>query len=322
MLLNRALRMLTLFVLAVFAVPACGLNIAWAQSGALAYGTDAVSAPPTVTLPTGNNYYYWNGNSTTHGTQVNDYWLNKVGGELSAAIQGCGLTISMATLNQLSTCLQGQHGRMLDVQVFTASGTYTPASGTTRAEVEVLGGGGGGGGASATSSSQLSVGAGGGAGSYAKVIVASPGSVTVTIGAGGAGGSAGASGSGGSITSFGGLVSCPGGGGGGSGTVATGASGQIGIGASGAGCAVAGPSAEITSWGAPGENGFYFGNNVSSGSGAPSVMGGGSGNTNMGNGGTTGSPGAGGSGAGCPASCAGHTGGAGTQGIVIIHEYS
>ncbi len=79
------------------------------QTGALSFGTDAVSSPPAVNLPSSNNYWYWNGNGTTvKGTKVSDYWLNKVGGELDAIIAGCGTTISMTVRNQAWACIQAQ----------------------------------------------------------------------------------------------------------------------------------------------------------------------------------------------------------------------
>jgi hypothetical protein len=76
-------------------------------SGAMIYGTDAVSTAPDVDLPTGNDYWFTDGNgSSVPGTQVPDYWVNKVGGEIGAAIVGLGATLSMTNRGQLLALLQ------------------------------------------------------------------------------------------------------------------------------------------------------------------------------------------------------------------------
>lgn len=78
-------------------------------------------------------------------------------------------------------------GRLLNVKVFTSSGTYTPTAGTKSIVVECQGGGGGGGGAVITgAASALSAGSGGAAGSYAKGRFMNIGSsYPVIVGAGG-----------------------------------------------------------------------------------------------------------------------------------------
>ncbi|MFG1417158.1 hypothetical protein V5F38_05010 [Xanthobacter sp. V0B-10] len=101
-------------------------------------------------------------------------------------------------------------GSLLTVRMITASGTYTPTVGTRWIMVEVIGGGGAGAGIPTMGAGQYGCGAGGSSGTYAKAIYTSGfGSVAVTIGFGG-GGSTGPGGSGGT-TSFGSLLSCPGG---------------------------------------------------------------------------------------------------------------
>lgn len=110
--------------------------------------------------------------------------------------------------------LQGlQFGRLLAVRVITTTQTYTPTTGTKSVLVECVGGGGGGVGVPSVSSGFTSGGSGGGGGSYAKSYYTSGFSgVTVTVGAGGAGGpSTGGRGADGGTTSFGSLISCPGG---------------------------------------------------------------------------------------------------------------
>ncbi|MFZ5201563.1 hypothetical protein ACOY53_21765 [Enterobacter kobei] len=99
-------------------------------------------------------------------------------------------------------------GRLINVRVFTSSGTYTPSDGTKSIIVEVQGGGGGGGNAQATSSTTYTLTSSGGAGGYAKSRLTNlAASYSVTVGAGGAGGVSGGKSVFGSIT-------CGGGGGG------------------------------------------------------------------------------------------------------------
>ncbi|MGE0768958.1 MAG: glycine-rich domain-containing protein [Hyphomicrobiaceae bacterium] len=108
-----------------------------------------------------------------------------------------------------------------NVQVFTASGTFTVPDGITQVAVDVWGAGGAGGASSdGTGLAAGSAGAGGGAGGYArKLVTVTPGDViAVTVGAGGAGVSnAAVTGGAGGTSSFGAHVSCTGGAGGPSG---------------------------------------------------------------------------------------------------------
>lgn len=107
---------------------------------------------------------------------------------------------------------------LINVQVFSANGTYTPTSGTNFVIVEVQAPGGGGGGTAGTDGAHYGLANAGGGGSYAKCFctVAQVSGAAVTVPAGGAGGAAGANaGTGGSTASFilgGGVsISCPGG---------------------------------------------------------------------------------------------------------------
>lgn len=124
--------------------------------------------------------------------------------------------------------LTGLAGAIKNIRVFTASGTYTPTAGTSKALVIVTGGGGGG---YATNSGGPK--SGGGSGATAIALIDNPTSQTVTIGAGGGNGADGGT------TSFGTIVTAGGGGrggyvsgvgdaaGGAGGTVVTGA--NVGI---------------------------------------------------------------------------------------------
>jgi hypothetical protein len=215
--------------------------------------------------------------------------------------------------------LRDNPGRLLNIQVFTASGTYTPTTGTTSIVVHVVGGGGGGGGAAATGAGQVSAGAGGGGGGYTrKRLGYGSGTTAVTVGAGGGGVSAG-NGTAGGTSSFGAVCQATGGGGG-SGTIGavtvTNAVnygiGVGGVGSSGDVNAVGGIGLyayiAVTSNSGPGGSSFF-------GSGAPYV-----GPTSPGT--TAVTVGSGGSGS-CvgPNSTAGN-GGSGKSGIVIVEEYS
>jgi hypothetical protein len=116
---------------------------------------------------------------------------------------------------------------VVDVQVFSSSGTWTKPSGATTARVIAIGAGGGGGSGSAggtTTASRKCGGAGGGGGAYVDCVVSvsALASATVTVGTGGAGGASvgpwsganlsGLPGSPGGLSSFGTLVRASGGG--------------------------------------------------------------------------------------------------------------
>lgn len=219
--------------------------------------------------------------------------------------------------------LTGFPGRLLNVQVFTASGTYTPTSGANTAIVEVIGGGGGGGGSGAATGSTVAVAQGGSSGSYAKVRLTSLSSQTVTIGGGGAGGAAGANaGASGGQTTFGSIITCPGGLGG------QGASAQtppffFGSSGPGAVCTTT-ATAIILSHGQTGNIGITLTLSDSiGGAGAASVFGGGPGPvaTTSSPGGSAVSKGAGGGGAITTPSGSAQAGGNGAPGVVIVWEY-
>lgn len=115
--------------------------------------------------------------------------------------------------------IPSQPGRLLNVQVFTVSGTYTPTAGANSAIVYGVGSGGAGGGVPTTSTGQTAASSGGSAGAFGIIRIASGlAAQTVTIGAAGVG-AAGLGGAG-QACSFGALMNLPGGPGGYS-TIAT-----------------------------------------------------------------------------------------------------
>jgi hypothetical protein len=214
----------------------------------------------------------------------------------------------------------------INIQKFTASGTYTPTSGILFAIIECQGAGGGGGGVAGAASNYL-LGGGGAAGGRARAAVSAAtigASQTVTIGAAGAGGGAGNNaGSTGGTTSVGTLCAAAGGSGGG-GTSSTGA-GSPGTGG-------AGTTGTDLMNGAPGGSGVLVaststisipinagGSSPSGGGGLPCAI---AASGTAANGSAASGFGAGGSGGGANNFAgANAAGGAGTAGSVTIIEF-
>lgn len=210
----------------------------------------------------------------------------------------------------------------VNTQLITATGTYTPTTGTLYAIVEEAGGGGGGGGVAATGASQFA-GAGGGSGAEYAFGVFSAATIgasqSVTIGTGGAGGTAGANtGTNGGTTSFGALMTATGGFGGGGGSAQT------------TGSTVLGPSGGSGGTGGlfrcPGGGGGFASVSISSniingGQGGSSRFSGGAGCTLNTAGFAATGYGGGGSGASRTGGGAAAAGGAGSPGIVIVTEF-
>lgn len=223
------------------------------------------------------------------------------------------------TTLQATSTLTGFTGRLLNIQVFSSTGTYTPTTGTAAVYVKVQAGGGAGGGTPATSTGQSAAGSGGSAGTYAEGYYTSGFSgVTVTVGAAGAS-AVGANGGAGGASSFGALLSCPGGPGGVAGTASTAWTTSSGGNAG----AVTGTNL-YTVRGAQGSQSQVISATVSFsgagaaapfGSGGPGIWGPSAGLAGVGEG-------SGGGGANAAASTAAQAGSNGSPGLVEVFEFS
>lgn len=227
-------------------------------------------------------------------------------------------------------------GRFLNVQILLGSGTYVPTAGTSKVMIEACGGGAGGGGSSAGGQSgsnyTYSVGGGGGSGSYAKFILTSGFSnIAFQCGKGGLGGNKpGApnqNGSAGGQTTFGSILTAPGGGGGYSSLTNTAFdAGTVAGGGFGADVPTLSSAAKIviSMGGAVGGAGnMNNGNGGCAGVGANDILGyGGFGATN-GPGGESRGYGSGGGGAlNTISNGTAQAGGNGADGVIIVWEYA
>lgn len=254
-------------------------------------------------------------------------WAVFWGSTAIANFSAAGASIRSAAFTDIAAGLFSgvtNAGGLIGVQVFTATGGYTPTAGTLSVVVECVGGGGAGGGCALTAGNN-SAGGGGGAGAIAlsNRITSGFSGVTVTIGAGGTPGAAGqVNGGAGGATSFGALLIA----GGGNGGVGDSAGGVARAAASGNGGAASGSASVAGFTGEIGGIGFATSTGASFGGfGGSTLYGAGgkqaiiSGASQAGIAGTgKGSGGSGATGAGGAA----QAGGAGTIGICIVYEYN
>lgn len=215
-------------------------------------------------------------------------------------------------------------GSLINIQVFTASGTYTPTSGANKAIIRAVGAGGAGGSVTFTPGGASAVASGGNAGAPGELYIATGlTSQTVTIGAAGAPGAQGNfPGGAGGATSFGTLMVCAGGQGGlgGTGTTPPALNGPNTLGSTVSGAGT------ITTSGRGGIGAYGLAPNLSG------VLGGSGADAQYGQGGTGGGAGAGaaaqgfgagGGGAGQGQGAgAGAQGGSGAPGLVVVYEFS
>ncbi|MEI8448885.1 phage tail protein [Escherichia coli] len=201
----------------------------------------------------------------------------------------------------------GVVGRLLNTQVITSSGTYTPTPGTRKIKVILTGGGGGGSSVIATSFSQTAFGGGGGSAATCIGIfdLEDISDFSVVIGAGGTAGNPGGT------STFNGMSAGRGGGGTGVNTPATGTGGTPGT-------ATGGLINIHGGYGSDGQQGSYY----SFGNGAASFWGGG-GRAGAANGVAAKAYGAGG-GAAYDTAFSGvlKAGGTGAPGICVIEEFA
>ncbi|WP_210461666.1 hypothetical protein [Pantoea ananatis] len=244
----------------------------------------------------------------------------------SAVIQGDGSNIIPAT----------SPGSLINIQMLTGSGTYNPSNGTNSVIIEAVGAGGGGGGANAGGRSGdnyiYSVAGGGGSGAYARFVLKSSFSnLAYSCGKGGLGGNkpgaANNQGSPGGQTTFGSILTLPGGYGGSAATTNNTFNwGSVAGGGFGADAPTLASSAKtiLAMGGAVGASGQM--NNANGGAA------GGGANTSLGNGGSGATNGPGGeargygSGGGGALTIQSNTnsqaGGNGGDGFIIVWEYA
>lgn len=265
---------------------------------------------------TASNLLYSNGANTVTGLATANNGV--------LVTDGSGVPSISSTLP--SGVITNITARLINVQTFTASGTYTKTSGTNTIIVYVIGAGGGSGGNAATAATPTAASAGGGGSGGAAILFNYDASAlapqTVTIGAGGTAGASGGGSAGGTggTTSFGAICSATGGVGGGGGTEqSVTCSGGVG------GTAGVGSGGTLNIKGGPG--GYAINSpptfSATGGNGGDSILGGGGrGAAATAAGIAGGAYGGGGGGSAAQNGGGAQAGAAGSDGLVIVYEFS
>jgi len=157
---------------------------------------------------------YPQGARVADATTLGSFWISTADDNLT--------TPGASGASWVSLFAPVQQGRLLNVQMITASQAYAPTTGATYALCDMVSGGGGGGGApGANDGSKFAAGTGGQAGSWLRfrIAVNQIAGLYITIGVGGAGGASGQNGGTGGDTSFGSFYRVYGGPGGQGGTI-------------------------------------------------------------------------------------------------------
>jgi hypothetical protein len=285
--------------------------------------TDAAFTTPTA----GSVGHIWQTLGATRMTlsQAGHLLLNTSTDDGTNLIQANGtiksLTGGFVFPDNTTQLTSATSGRLINVQVFTASGTYTPTTGAASAIVDAVGGGGGGGGTGGvTSGTNSAASQCGGGGGFVRTRLTTLASTAITIGAGGTSGAAGGgTGGTGGDTKFGTILVANGGAGGTGFGASTNPSN--GVGASGGG-ASGGTIFNVRGQPASATNYSVATNYVIYGVGGCSPYGSGA-TAGLNGAGVAGSGyGVGGGGNVNTSSSSGFAGGVGTPGIIIIFEYS
>lgn len=287
-------------------------------------GTQGGTSVPTKQTPSGTPGYANSGSPGTFTPTVFDPDMgNTLIAEIVAVILASGQSLSASNNAQLLAAIKLlTTGRLLNFQVFTSSGTYTPTTGMKNVIFEVQGGGGAGAGAGGAGAGNVSIGAPGTSGSYAKgeYSAATVGaSQAVTVGIGGLGFS-GTAGNNGGASSVGTLITAPPG-------IGGGLLNNVGVptaNGNGSQSSAAAGGNISSSVGVAGSPSLAFSTTLAlGGQGGTSVFGPGNATTQINQAGAPASNyGAGGGGCVLNTSGGNAAGGAGFQGIVIAWEYS
>lgn len=180
---------------------------------------------PTTSHPQGG-FKNRSAPSAQDGSYLEQDWANDWDGFFGRLLTVAGITAN----GNVDTALSSQYydalsaamtGRLVNIQIFTSSGTYTPSPGTKKIIIEAVGGGGGGGGVPVTTSGQSAVATGGMSGDYVRTPPLTAQTLSVTVGSGGSGGTGSDFGVAGGKTTVGSVISLRGGPGGGGGSATT-----------------------------------------------------------------------------------------------------